>query len=185
MLASRLKEHESTPGGLFDRLMLVDGISMYELDQRLEKWVRFHNATLMAATVQALQLPLDVSRARTHLLYVTLAPRGAAEHGGSAAKFFRVEDAVVIEVEDAMRRESPWPESIMQLRQMGDEMARNGRGEVAAAMIECPPLAVQTVPFGSMMERTLKKEMLHATWKKFFMDHIEQGLRPKLVRARR
>ncbi|KAI0750189.1 hypothetical protein C8Q80DRAFT_676537 [Daedaleopsis nitida] len=185
VLESRLKEHESTPGGLLDRLMLVDGISLYELDQRLEKWVRFHNTTLMAATIQALRLPADLSRARTHLLYVTLAPRGEAEHGGSPGKFFRVEDAVVIDVEDAMARKSPWPESIMQLRQVGAEMEGNGRGTIAAAMIECPPLAVQTVPFGSLTELAMKKTMLHGTWKSFFMSHVEQGKRPRVILDRR
>ncbi|KAI0788283.1 hypothetical protein C8Q74DRAFT_671698 [Fomes fomentarius] len=185
LLASRLKAHEATPAGLLERLMLVDGVSMYELDQRLERWVRFHNPTLMAATIQALRLPLDVSRARTHLLYVTLSPRGEAEHGGNAGKYFRVEDAVVIELDDAARRPSPWPESISQLSQMADEMERNGMGTVAAAMIECPPLAVQTVPFGSMTERALRKEMLHDTWKTFFMAHVEQGVKPKVVMTRR
>ncbi len=184
LLASRLKEHESTLSGLMDRMVLVDGISMYELDQRLEKWVRFHNSTLMAATIQALRLPAALARARTHLLYVALKPRGAAEHAGQPGKFFRVRDAHVVTVEDALRRPAPWPESVAQLRGMADEMERGGHGTVASATIECPPLAVQTVPFGSMTERALKKEMLHDAWKSFFVDHIEQGVRPKLVRAR-
>ncbi|KAM5544088.1 hypothetical protein V8D89_002274 [Ganoderma adspersum] len=184
LLESRLKEHESTLSGLMDRMVLVDGISMYELDQRLEKWVRFHNSTLMAATIQALRLPADLGRARTHLLYVALAPRGTEEHAGQPGKFFRVRDAYVVPVDEALHKPAPWPESIAQLHGMADEMERGGHGTVAAAMIECPPLAVQTVPFGSMTERALKKEMLHDTWKSFFMNHIEQGVRPKLVRSR-
>ena len=169
--------------GMLDRLTLVDGVSMYELDQRLEKWVRWHNPTLMAATIQALRLPADVSRARTHLLYVKLEPRGQAEHQGAPGKYFRVLDAEVIEVEDGMRRSSPWPESIMQLREMGEEMERNGRGYVAAAMVECPPLAVQTVPFGSLTERALRREIMHDTWKHFFIRHIEEGQKPRIVRG--
>ncbi|TBU27770.1 hypothetical protein BD311DRAFT_695933 [Dichomitus squalens] len=184
LLESRLKEHESTALGMMDRLMLVDGISMYELDQRLEKWVKFHNSTLMAATIQALRLPVDISRARTHVLYILLEPRPASEHNDQAGKFFRALEAEVIAIEDAMRKESPWPESLMQLNGMADDMERSGHGTVAAAMIECPPLAVQTVPFGSMSQRALRSEILRDTWKSFFMQHIEQGARPKLVRAR-
>lgn len=184
MLESLLKEHESTPMGLFDRLTLVDGMSMYELDQRLEKWVRWHNPTLMAATVQALRLPEDVTRAHTHLLYVKLEPRSQEEHQGAPGKYFRVVDAEVIEVEDGLRKGSPWPESIMQLRDMGADAERNGRGYVAAAMVECPPLAVQTVPFGSMTEHALRREVLHDTWKQFFIRHIEEGQKPKIVRGR-
>ena len=37
MLESVLKEHEGTLEGMLDRLTLVDGVSVYELDQRLEQ----------------------------------------------------------------------------------------------------------------------------------------------------
>ncbi|KAI0363863.1 hypothetical protein BV20DRAFT_975163 [Pilatotrama ljubarskyi] len=181
LLESRLREHESTPQGLLDRLFLVDGVSMHELDQRLEKWVRFHSPTLMAATVHALRLPLSVSRSRTHLLYVRLAPRGHAEHQGAPAKFFRVLDAEVVEWDEAERRDAPWPESLAQLRAMQDESERMGRGGVAAAMVECPPLAVQTVPFGSMREL---RERVQEDWKPFLIAQVEQGKRPKMVPVR-
>ncbi|KAI1792123.1 hypothetical protein LXA43DRAFT_1093940 [Ganoderma leucocontextum] len=137
LLESRLKEHESTLSGLIDRMVLVDGISMYELDQCLEKWVCFHNSTLiMAATIQALRLPADLSRARTHVLYVALEPRGTAEHDGQAGKFFRVQDAYVVAVDDALQKPALWPESIAQLVRMADEMERGGHGTVTATMIE-------------------------------------------------
>ncbi|RDX46261.1 hypothetical protein OH76DRAFT_1407172 [Lentinus brumalis] len=184
LLESVLKEHESTPMGLFDRLTLVDGMSMYELDQRLEKWVRWHSGTLMAATVQALRLPEDVTRAHTHLLYVKLEPRSEAEHQGATGKYFRVVDVDVIEMEDGLRRPSPWPESIMQLRDLGMDAIRNRRGYVAAAMVECEPLCVQTVPFGSMTQDALRREVLHDTWKQFFIKHIEEGQKPKILRGR-
>ncbi|RPD54803.1 hypothetical protein L227DRAFT_511058, partial [Lentinus tigrinus ALCF2SS1-6] len=183
LLESLLKQHENTPSGMLDRLTLVDGISLYELDQRLEKWVRWHNGTLMATTIQALRLPVDVTRARTHLLYIKLEPRSQAEHQGSAGKFFRVLDAEVMEVEDGMRRSSPWPESLTQLRKMGEESERSGEGYVTAAMIECPPLGVQTVPFGSMTARAMRYEVMHATWKQAFIRHIEEGWKPKVERG--
>lgn len=70
--ASHLKEHESTVSGIMDRVVRVEGISMYELEQRLEKWVRSHNFTLMAVTIQALRLHAGLGRARTHPLYAAL-----------------------------------------------------------------------------------------------------------------
>ncbi|KAI0750175.1 hypothetical protein C8Q80DRAFT_1269923 [Daedaleopsis nitida] len=182
-LESILKAHSGSSSGLFDRLMLVDGISIYELDQRLEKWVRFHNTNLMIATIHALRIPVDISRARTHLLYVSLAPRGQDEHQGHAAKFFRVVDAVVIEVEDALRRPSPWPESVMQLRTMAEGGERSGHGTSTAAMIECPPLAVQTVPFGSLTDRTMRSEFQDDNWKAGLMEAIEEGKKARLVKA--
>ena len=112
-------------------------------------------------------------------------PRGEAEHAGAAGRFFRAERVEVITVEDGMGRGSPWPESILQLQQMAGEMERQGQGTVAAAMIECPPLAVQTVPFGSMTERALRREGLHDNWKAWLVNQIEEGLRPKILKSRR
>ncbi|KAH9948573.1 hypothetical protein B0H21DRAFT_820890 [Amylocystis lapponica] len=51
-LADALRKHDSTPLGALERLMLPDGVSFYEFDQRLEQWVRFHTATLMGAAMQ-------------------------------------------------------------------------------------------------------------------------------------
>ncbi|TFK93780.1 hypothetical protein K466DRAFT_658230 [Polyporus arcularius HHB13444] len=183
-LESVLKEHESTATGLFYRRTLVDGMSLYELDQRLEKWVRWHHGTLMAATVQALRLPEDVTRAHTHILYAKLQPRPQAEHHGSPGKYFRVMDAEVIEMEDGLSRPSPWPESIMQLRGMCVEAERGQRGYCAAAFVECSPLYVQTVPFGSMTQDGMRNEVLHDTWKELFMDYIEEGKKPEILRGR-
>ncbi|KAI9001477.1 hypothetical protein BD414DRAFT_432080 [Trametes punicea] len=179
LLESRLREHENTPIGMLDRLFLVDGISLHELDQRLEKWVRFHSPTLMGATVHALRLPDDVQRSRTHLLYVRLEPRRQAEHQGAAGKFFRVCDAEVVPWDDALHRPAPWPESLMQLRLMQDEAERMNRGGVAATMVECPPLAVQTVPFGSMKNL---RETPRDDWKPFLIAHVEEGKKPRIVR---
>ena len=169
--------------GLMDCMMLVDGISMYELNQWLEKWVRFHNSTLMATMIQVLHLPMDLSRVCMHLLYVTLEPCSTDEHMGQASKFFCVHNVYVVPTEEGLRKPALWLESIVQLQGMVDEMERGGHGMVAAAMIECPLLAVQMVPFGSMMECVLKKEVLHDMWKSFFMNHIEQGMRLKLVHS--
>ena len=168
--------------GAIDRLLLVDGISLYELDQRLEKWVRFHTSTLMVATIQALGLVHDVSRARTGVLYVRLEARGAAEHDGAPGKFFRVVDAHVVSIAEAQRRPAPWPESVAQVQVLADSGERLGQGTTAAAMLECPPLAVQTVPFGSLSKASMRGEEILADWKRLFMEHVERGMKPRVVR---
>ena len=170
-LASALKEHESTPEGIMDRLFLPEGISRYELDQRLEKWVKFHNSTLMAACLHALRLPEDLGHTRTKLLYVKLSPRD--DHGGSAGKYFRIVEAYSVDMEEAMQKPSPWPESIMQLRPMQDESERLKRGRVTAAMVECPPLAVQGVPFGSL--KSLRGLAVMPQWKEILVRDVENG----------
>ena len=137
MLESVLKEHEGTLEGMLDRLTLVDGVSVSELDQRLEKWVRFHNSTLMAATIQALRLPADLGRARTHLLYVALEQRGADEHAGQPGKFFRVRDAYVRRYRrapDARHRESEKAKGIKRVDFLRDYRAFLGLAPVPAGL---------------------------------------------------
>ena len=169
-LADALKEHEQSPFGLLERLVLPDGLSRYELDQRLEKWVRWHHPTLMAATLSALRLPDDLARARTHVLHITLDAR--TDHGGAAAKFFRVLDARVVAVADAMRFDAPWPESLVALRDMQDDSEHMRRGAIAACMVECRQLAVQTVPFGSIKNL---REPVDPLWKEGLIRYVEEG----------
>src|SRR6266567_199845 len=64
---------------------LPDGITLVDLDQKLEKWVKFHNSLLMAATIHALSLPRDIKRAKMFLLRVQVSYR--PDHGGVPAKF--------------------------------------------------------------------------------------------------
>lgn len=172
-LTGMLKEYESTPRGLLDRLLLPDGVSLYELDQRLEKWVQFHTTSLMAACLHAIRLPEDINNIRTHVMYVRLQAR--EDHGNSAGKYFRVVDAYPVAVAEGMRRPSPWPESLLQLRALQDESERMGRGRTGATMIECTPLAVQTVPFGSVVGFDTK--FVLPDWKETLTRDIEQGKR--------
>lgn len=172
-LAAMLKEYENTPGGMLDRLVLPEGISRYELDHRLEKWVKFHNLTLMASCAHALRLPEDLENGRRQVLYVNLSARD--DHGGSAGKYFRVVDAYVVTIADAMQKPSPWPESMMQLTSMQDESERLGRGKVIAAMVECSPLKVQIVPFGSL--KKMRGLQIMPQWREILSRDVENGKR--------
>lgn len=170
-LVNALKEHASTPAGSLDRLLIPGGLSLYELDQRLEKWVRFHSYTLMGACIHALRVPEDVNNIRNSILYVKLEPR--EDHGETPAKYFRVVDAYAVLLQDAMRRPSPWPESALQLRAMqNDAEKEKKRGMVGASMIECPPLAVQTVPFGSV--KNVNRDV-NENWKDILVSDVEFG----------
>lgn len=170
-LTAALKEHENTPAGILDRFFLPEGISRYELDQRLEKWVKFHHPTLLAACLHGLRVPEDLDNTRKMVLYMKLSAR--EDHGGSAGKYFRVVEAYPVKVDEAMKKPSPWPESLTQLRAMQDESERLKRGHQTAVMVECPPLAVQTVPFGSM--KSMKALVIMPQWKEVLTRDIENG----------
>ncbi|PSS34031.1 hypothetical protein PHLCEN_2v1935 [Hermanssonia centrifuga] len=131
--------------------------------------------TLMEAHAHACRLPEDIGNIRTKVMYVKLAAR--EDHGGIPAKYFRVVDAYPISVVEAMWRPSPWPGSLLQLKSMQDESEQLGRGRMGAAMIECPPLAVQTVPFGSVTEQSLRGLTIASNWKEVLMHLVEGGTR--------
>ncbi|KAL6301522.1 hypothetical protein BKA93DRAFT_919748 [Sparassis latifolia] len=175
-LAEALKEHDSTPLGQLARLSIPDNISMYELDQRLEGWVKFHNPTLMGSALHALELSRDIMRTRSHVMYVKLAARPRSEHGNAVGKFFRVIDAYPVAVAEAHQWPEPWPASLNALKEMQELHASNGRpGNTAAAMVECYPLAVQTVPFGSIPNMDDLPPL--PNWKDVLIEEVEAGRR--------
>ncbi|KAI0328265.1 hypothetical protein GY45DRAFT_1015628 [Cubamyces sp. BRFM 1775] len=45
---NHIEKRDNSPAGLLHRLTLVDGVSLSEYNERIRKWVRFHNATIMA-----------------------------------------------------------------------------------------------------------------------------------------
>ncbi|KAF9461706.1 hypothetical protein BDZ94DRAFT_1283392 [Collybia nuda] len=152
-------------------ILLPPGVTFVELDNRLEKWIKFHNSTLMAATIHALSLPLDLTRSKTHVLQMSVRPR--TDHNGVAAKFFRIIDASVIEISAAQQYPPPWPESIEQLAALREESEGKQRGTVAAVGIECPPLGVQFVPFGSL--RNLSALRILPDWKEIVIRDVERA----------
>ena len=54
--------------------------------------------------------------------------------------------------------------------QLHEEMI--GAGRMGAAMIECPPLAVQVVPFGSMHP---VRGRVQENWKDVLVDDVREG----------
>ncbi|TFK50097.1 hypothetical protein OE88DRAFT_1713234 [Heliocybe sulcata] len=178
LLAESLKHHSNTPLGMLESLVLPDGITRFELDKRLEKWVKFHQPLLMWAAIESLSLGKDLSRSRKQVLYIKLEARH--DHHESAGKYFRAADAYPVNVEEAMTWPAPWPESLVALRELQDESERMNRGSCAAVMVECKPLAVQTVPFGSL--KNLTDTQLTKNWKEMVTAEIEPGNRPYKTR---
>ena len=165
--------HSETPQGALDRLRIPDGISMYELDQRLEKWVAYHSPTLMGATIHCIDLPRDITNSRRQVMYVKLRARERREHYDAPGLYFEFEDAYAVNIDEAMDWDEPWPGSMMQLISLQDESERDGRGGVSAAMVEVKPLAVQTVPFGSLKDLGIRKTL--TTWKETLANDINKG----------
>ncbi|KAF8888620.1 hypothetical protein BD779DRAFT_1717513 [Infundibulicybe gibba] len=147
------------------------GVSFAELDKRLEKWIKFHNTILMAATIHALDLPRDITRTRTHVLRLCVHPR--EDHGGSASKYFRVSTAYAIEMKEAQNLPDPWRESLQQLASLREESEGRNHGTVAGVGIECLPLGVQFVPFGSLQNLGGLNPV--PNWKEILIKDVENG----------
>jgi splicing suppressor protein 51 len=146
-------------------------MTLKELDTRLEKWIKFHNPTLMGACIHALALPRDITRSRTHVLHLKVVPR--IDHGGSASKYFRVISAEPLAIAEAMTYSAPWPESLDGLKKLREESESNGLGTVAAIGIVCLPLGVQIVPFGSLKRLSSLQVVSH--WKETLISDVENG----------
>jgi splicing suppressor protein 51 len=86
---------------------------------------------------------------------------------------FRFINARVIEIAEAQKLPAPWPESLEQLATLREESESKQRGTVAAVGIECPPLGVQFVPFGSL--RGLSPLKILPNWKDILKRDIETG----------
>lgn len=166
-LTKALKDFEATPD-----LIVPGGLSLYELDQRLEKFIKFHTPTLSGACLHAVRAPENINNVRTNVLYVKLEVR--EDHGGDPAKFFRVVEAYPVSAQEGMRKPSPWPESLLQLRAMQDDSEKEKkRGALGATLVECPPLAVQTVPFGSIQD--VEGSEVQENWKDTLVRYVEEG----------
>jgi splicing suppressor protein 51 len=146
-------------------------MTLKELDTRLEKWIGFHNPTLMGACIHALALPRDITRSRTHVLHLKVVPR--SDHGGSVSKYFRVRAAEPLAIAEAMTYPAPWPEGLDDLKKLRDESEANGLGTVAAIGIVCLPLTVQMVPFGSLKGLSSLQILPH--WKDTLTKDVENG----------
>lgn len=82
-------------------------------------------------------------------------------------------DGDVLEIAEAMKLPGAWRESLEQVAVLREESEGMKRGAVAAAGIECPPLGVQFVPFGSLKD--LYSLMILPHWKDILIRDVENG----------
>ena len=127
----------------------------------------------MAATIHAMSLPRDINRAKMFLLRVQVSYR--PDHGGVPSKFFRVDDAFLIDVEEAKKMGPVWTGSIEHIDGMRREGEALRRGGVAAVALECAPLAMQIVPFGSLKD--LSPLIVQQNWKEILVRNVKHGKR--------
>ncbi|KAF9530200.1 hypothetical protein CPB83DRAFT_851156 [Crepidotus variabilis] len=152
---------------------LPDGMSLVELDQRLEKWVKYHNSLLMAATIHALELPRDLKRSHQYLLRVRVSYR--TDNEGVPGKLFRVDKAFLVDIQSSRSKGPVWVQSIDEIERLRTESEEKRLGTVAAIALECSPLAMQIVPFGSL--RDLSPLRIQKEWKEILIRNVENGKR--------
>lgn len=153
---------------------LPSGVTLHELDERLARWVKFHQTTMGSAAIHALGLPKDLARTKTHVLHLILSAR--TDHGDRASKIFRVVDAKVYAITKARSRSLLWAVSLNNLDQMRKEGERVGAGTTTGVFIECPPLGVQVVPWGSL-KNDISRWPLLPDWKNILQRDVENGKR--------
>lgn len=153
----------------------VHVLTFKEIDESLRRWTKFHDFLLMAATVHALDLPRDSTRSRTHVLWLTLTHRDNA--ADSPARSFRITDANVVAISDValLGRDQEWKNILGLLSGMRKRSKAAGTGEVGVVVIECPPLGLQILPVGSLMECYAAGKHVFSDWKSRLIKYVEIG----------
>ncbi|KAF8064228.1 hypothetical protein FPV67DRAFT_1419798, partial [Lyophyllum atratum] len=146
------------------------GITLTELDTRLDKWIKFHIDTLMAATVHALALDRDINRARTHVMNILIHSR--TDHHSKRGKYFRIVEAEVVDMSVGKRYTPAWAECVQRFKKLQDESDGDGSGTVAAIVLECPPLSLLLLPFSPLLDA---RRIVNADWKGTLIKDIEKG----------
>lgn len=72
-----------------------------------------------------------------------------------------------------MKWEEPWPLSLKKLKELQDDSEKKRQGAVACSMVECKPLAVQVVPYGSV--KRLKGLGVVKDWKERLIKDVQDG----------
>jgi len=151
----------------------LDSEDLVELRSKFTRWLAFHVPTLIAATIHALSLPEDILRASSHILRVKISLREREPEAPQHSRLFAIELAEVVEQSVARSWGGHWPVSIHSLTQMRLTCEAEGRGTVAAVVLESDELGVQIVPVGSLKDlRGIQRTPL---WKTTLLAYVEKG----------
>ncbi|PPQ76873.1 hypothetical protein CVT26_001464 [Gymnopilus dilepis] len=153
-------------------LHLSADLKISEIDKTLRNWIKFHNQSLMLATIHALELPYDIRRACTHVLRVRIQPRKDVVPTQDCQCFSLI-CADIMEQSAARDLGPVWTEGLRYLSVMREELEAEGRGTVAAIALECEPFGIQFIPFGSLKGLVTLPVMYH--WRSLLKRALECG----------
>ncbi|KAJ7286244.1 hypothetical protein C8J57DRAFT_1287131 [Mycena rebaudengoi] len=153
-------DHALSPGTLRNPF----SVSFTELEERSNQWVKHHAPSLMSATIQALQLPLDITRTKTHIAYLRIGP--LEDSALPASQFFRVIEVGALSMIDAAQKSSDWSKGIQLMKDKGDR-----DGEPMALMGIESPLFLSFSPFFG----DFSKIPIIPNWRKIFIEDVESG----------
>ncbi|KAG6908798.1 hypothetical protein DXG01_003245 [Tephrocybe rancida] len=166
--------------GAVDNL-LPPGISLSELNTCFDKWNKYHNPTLCAALIRALDLPRDINRSRTHILKINIEARTDPEVH-DAGKYFHVVDAEVLDA--AVARTLPgWAVPMEELDTLRADSEQKGWGAFIGVALQCPALGLVFATFTSISQRDIKYFKLRALpdWKDRLISDVEKGRRRSVL----
>lgn len=152
-------------------------ISVADMEGMLEKWVRFHGFALMGATIHALQLAHDIRRSHTHIVRMRISTKEDASSSKPEIAF-TIRIFHPLEQSTARTMGHLWNESLDKLAAMRTESEQAGRGTVAAVFIECKPLGLHVMPFGSLKDLDDMRDV-GDNWLDILIRAVDQGRRIK------
>ncbi|TCD61824.1 hypothetical protein EIP91_007869 [Steccherinum ochraceum] len=163
---------EATPGGSG----LPDGITMFELEARYQKWEWAHRSLVQGVITHGLDLITDPLNATRKILHIIMRPVDRSVHQDSARRYFEFVDAVVIDCQDALHFRDPWPHIVENLHQKQALSLRAGQGLCAALVITAEPMAERTLMAAGLSKQNLigagfkRPDPTWRTWLKHCMN---------------
>lgn len=150
------------------------GLTAFEFDHRLEKWIKFHKDNLMAASLDAPELPRDVTNAQKFAFHIVVQYRPEPEHNNKAAKYFRITTAEVLPMSAAKARGPGWRAGLADFEKLREDRERQNQGTVSVTCVTCDPLNVQSIPFGSIGSN-MEGVRINKDWKVKLLRDVEAG----------
>lgn len=150
-------------------------LTFQEMDELLRRWIKYHSFLLMATAIHALELPRDSTRSKTHTLWLKLTHRQNTLD--SPGKHFRIAHANVVAISEValLGKDQEWKDILGLLSRMRDRSKIAGTGDVAVVVVECPPLGLQILPVGSLMEHYVADKHTFPDWRKRLIQYVERG----------
>ncbi|PPR05064.1 hypothetical protein CVT26_012654 [Gymnopilus dilepis] len=158
-------------------MKVADDISLCDMDTLLSKWVKHHAFTLLGAVIHGLDLPRDIKRSHSHIIRMRLALKPKVVKSWPEVAF-NITIVHALEQSKARTMGYIWEESLDKLAKMRIDNEKAGRGTVAAIFMECEPLGLHVLPFGSLKDLE-GIQSLGSIWQDILLDAVDRGNRTK------